>query len=42
VREAGGVMTDYAGTSGSIANGEVIAGNEAIQGQLLKAIKAVR
>jgi myo-inositol-1(or 4)-monophosphatase len=42
VREAGGVMTDYAGTAGSIANGEVVAGNETMQGQLLKLIKGVK
>jgi len=41
VREAGGVVTDYAGTAGTIWNGQVIAGNEQIQGQLLKIVKAV-
>jgi myo-inositol-1(or 4)-monophosphatase len=41
VREAGGVTTDYAGTTGSVWNGQVIAGNEVIQGQLLKIVKAV-
>ncbi len=41
LREAGGTMTDYAGTSGSVWNGQVIAGNETIQGQLLKIVKAV-
>jgi len=41
VREAGGVVTDYAGTAGAIWNGQVIAGNEQIQGQLLKVVKAV-
>ena len=41
LREAGGTMTDYAGTPGSIWNGEVVAGNETIQGQLLKIVKAV-
>ena len=41
VREAGGAVTDYAGTAGSIWNGQVIAGNEQIQGQLLKIVKAV-
>jgi myo-inositol-1(or 4)-monophosphatase len=40
LREAGGTMTDYAGAAGSIWNGEVVAGNEVIQGQLLKALKA--
>jgi myo-inositol-1(or 4)-monophosphatase len=41
VREAGGTLTDYAGTGGAIWNGQVIAGNEQIQGQLLKIVKAV-
>ena len=41
LREAGGTMTDFAGTPGSIWNGEVVAGNEAVQAQLLKAIKGV-
>ena len=41
VREAGGAVTDYAGTTGSIWNGQVIAGNETIQAQLLKIVKAV-
>ncbi|MDB5539770.1 MAG: inositol monophosphatase [Devosia sp.] len=41
LREAGGTMSDYAGTTGSIWNGQVIAGNEVIQGQLLKIVKAV-
>jgi myo-inositol-1(or 4)-monophosphatase len=41
VREAGGSISDYAGTTGSIWNGQVIAGNETIQGQLLKIVKAV-
>jgi len=41
VREAGGAVSDYAGTQGSIWNGQVIAGNETIQAQLLKIVKAV-
>jgi len=41
VREAGGVVSDYAGTAGAIWNGQVIAGNETIQSQLLKIVKAV-
>ena len=41
LREAGGTMTDYAGTTGSVWNGQVIAGNETIQNQLLKIVKAV-
>ena len=42
LREAGGTMTDFSGGSGSIWNGEVVAGNETIQGQLLKIIKGVK
>jgi len=41
VREAGGFVTDYAGGTDSIARGEVVAGNEAIQAELLKAIQSV-
>jgi myo-inositol-1(or 4)-monophosphatase len=41
VREAGGTTSDYAGTTGSVWNGQVIAGNETIQGQLLKIVKNV-
>ncbi len=42
VREAGGFMSDFSGGTGSIWNGEVVAGNEVIQGQLLKLVQAVR
>ena len=42
VREAGGTMSDYAGQPGSVWNGQVVAGNETVQGQLLKALQAVR
>lgn len=42
LREAGGTMTDYAGAAGSIWNGQVVAGNESVQGQLLKLIKGVK
>ena len=42
VREAGGFISDYAGKTGSVYNGEVVAGNEAIQGQLLKTIQKAR
>lgn len=42
LREAGGTISDYAGAAGSIANGEVVAGNENIQGQLLKLIKGLK
>ena len=42
LREAGGVMTDFSGHPGSIWNGEVVAGNEAVQGELLKVLKAIK
>lgn len=42
VKEAGGVVTDYAGQSGSVWNGQVVAGNEALQGQLLKTLKPIQ
>jgi myo-inositol-1(or 4)-monophosphatase len=42
LREAGGTITDFAGAAGSIWNGQVVAGNETIQGQLLKLIKGVK
>lgn len=40
LREAGGFISDYAGKNNSIGNGEVVAGNEAVQKALLKVIKA--
>lgn len=42
LREAGGTLSDYAGAAGSIANGQVVAGNEMVQAQLLKIVRAVR
>ena len=42
LREAGGILTDYAGAAGSIANGQVVAGNETIHKQLLEALSAVK
>ncbi len=42
LREAGGTMTDFSGGSASVATGEVVAGNENIQGQLLKLIKGTK
>lgn len=41
VKEAGGTISDFQGKPGSIWNGEVVAGNETIQGQLLKSLRAV-
>jgi myo-inositol-1(or 4)-monophosphatase len=42
LREAGGTMSDYSGGTGSIWNGQVVAGNETVQAQLLKALQTVR
>jgi myo-inositol-1(or 4)-monophosphatase len=42
VKEAGGFVKDYSGTDGSIWNGEVVAANEMILSQLLKALQAVK
>jgi myo-inositol-1(or 4)-monophosphatase len=44
VREAGGTVTDYSGTGATAAiwNGRVVAGNEAIHRELVKAVAAVR
>jgi myo-inositol-1(or 4)-monophosphatase len=42
VREAGGVVTDYAGQSGSVWNGQIVAGNETLQGQLLKTLRPIQ
>ena len=41
IREAGGTITDFGGAAGHVWNGQVIAGNETIHGQLLKIIKSV-
>lgn len=42
VKEAGGVVTDYAGQPGSVWNGQVVAGNETLQSQLLKTLKPIQ
>lgn len=42
VREAGGFVTDLSGGKNSVLNGEVVAGNEFVQAQFLKALKATR
>jgi myo-inositol-1(or 4)-monophosphatase len=42
LREAGGTMSDYAGSTGSIWNGQVVAGNEDVQRNLLKALQEVK
>jgi myo-inositol-1(or 4)-monophosphatase len=42
VKESGGFVTDYAGSPGSVWNGQVVAGNESMQAALLKQIRAVQ
>lgn len=42
VKEAGGFVTDYAGRNDSVAKGEVVAGNEAVQAALLKTLQGVK
>ena len=42
LREAGGTMSDYQGKPASLANGEVVAGNETIHRHLLKAVQDPR
>ncbi|NGP18436.1 inositol monophosphatase family protein [Devosia aurantiaca] len=42
VKEAGGVVTDFAGAQGSVWNGQIVAGNETLQSQLLKALRPIQ
>lgn len=42
VKEAGGFVSDYAGTTGSVANGQIVAGNEILQPALLKELRSVQ
>lgn len=42
VREAGGVVTDYAGRSDGIFQGEIIAGNPAIHAQVSRHLRALK
>ena len=42
VKEAGGFVSDYAGSTGSVWNGQVVAGNETLQPALLKELKGVQ
>ena len=42
VKEAGGFVSDFAGTTGSVWNGQVVAGNEALQAALLKQLKPIQ
>jgi len=42
VKEAGGFVSDFAGTPGSVWNGQIVAGNETLQPALLKELKPVQ
>jgi myo-inositol-1(or 4)-monophosphatase len=42
VKEAGGLVTDYAGQPGSVWNGQIVAGNEPLHGALLKSLKPIQ
>jgi myo-inositol-1(or 4)-monophosphatase len=41
VREAGGYVSDCSGGEGFMANGDIVVGNEAIHGEILKVLAAV-
>ncbi|MNL17861.1 Inositol-1-monophosphatase [compost metagenome] len=42
VKEAGGLVSDFAGQPGSVWNGQIVAGNEALQGALLKSLRTIQ
>ena len=42
VKEAGGLVTDYAGQPGSVWNGQIVAGNETLHGGLMKVLKGIQ
>src|SRR5690606_27140716 len=42
VREAGGMVSDFAGATGSVWNGQIVAGNEYIQPALLKQLRTIQ
>jgi len=42
VKEAGGLVTDFAGQPGSVWNGQIVAGNETLQGALLKSLRTIQ
>ncbi|NMA99775.1 MAG: inositol monophosphatase [Phyllobacteriaceae bacterium] len=42
VKEAGGLVSDFAGQPGSVWNGQIVAGNETLHGQLLKALRPIK
>ncbi|WP_297113187.1 inositol monophosphatase family protein [uncultured Devosia sp.] len=42
VKEAGGLVTDLAGQPGSVWNGQIVAGNETLQGALLKTLRTIQ
>ena len=41
VKEAGGFVSDFAGASGSVWNGQIVAGNETLQAALLKELSPI-
>jgi len=41
VKEAGGFVSDFAGASGSVWNGQIVAGNETLQAALLKELRPI-
>ena len=42
VKEAGGFVSDFAGSPGSVWNGQVVAGNETLQAALLKQLRGIQ
>ena len=42
VKEAGGFVSDFAGSPGSVWNGQIVAGNETLQPALLKELRAIQ
>ncbi|MCS6759212.1 MAG: inositol monophosphatase [Candidatus Devosia euplotis] len=42
VKEAGGFVSDFAGSPGSVWNGQIVAGNETLQPALLKELKSIQ
>jgi myo-inositol-1(or 4)-monophosphatase len=42
VKEAGGFVSDFAGSPGSVWNGQIVAGNETLQAALLKQLRPIQ
>jgi len=42
VKEAGGLVSDFAGQPGSVWNGQIVAGNETLHGALLKTLRTIQ